>query len=161
MINNSNSPAPKVVRADDEDRWIDIHDHDLMVSLGMQQPFYEGRDPSVWSKTPDEKEKLRVLKDRCTTILPRPWPHVEPRVPFYGKLIVRIRPSNKFKFLDKHKNEQKKTYFSHKNVCISDIPNILAQYYVWKDKARQTLVISYIWNGKTYSYNELPNSRWK
>ena len=59
MINNSNSPAPRlVVKADDVDRWIDIHDHDLMVSLGMQQPYYEGRDPSVWEKSLEEKAKL-------------------------------------------------------------------------------------------------------
>lgn len=162
MINNSNQPASRpVVKADDEDRWIDVHDHDLMVSLGMQQPYYEGRDPSVWEKTPEEKAKLAFLKSRCTTILPRQWPSTEKRSPFSAKLIVRVRPSNKFKTIDKHGNEHKKTYFSHKNVCLSDIPSILAKYYVWKNKARQTLVISYTWNGKTYSYNELPNIRWK
>lgn len=162
MINNSNSPAlSPVVKADDVDRWIDIHDHDLMVSLGMQQPYYEGRDPSVWEKSLEEKAKLAVMKSRCSTILPSSWPYIPKRSPFSGKLIVRIRPSNKFKFVDKHGNEQKKTYFSHKNVCLSDIPNVLAQYYVWKDKARQTLVISYTWNGKTYSANELPDIRWK
>lgn len=162
MTNNQIKPArrqwPKV---DDEDRWIDVHDHALMVFLGMQQPYYEGRDPSVWTKTPEEKARLKVMKSRCTTILPRQWPWTEPRSPFSAKLIVRIRPSNKFKFVDEHGNEQKKTYFAHKNVCLSDIPNILAQYYVWKDKARQTLVISYTWNGKTYSADELPNIRWK
>lgn len=162
MINNSSKPALKQLpKADDEDRWIDIHNHDLMVFLGLQQPYYEGRDPSVWSKTPEEKEKLRILKSRCATILPRQWPFTAPRSPFLANLIVRVRPSNKFKTIDKHGNEHKKTYFSHKNVCLSDIPNILAKYYVWKDKARQTLVISYTWNGKTYSYNELPNVRWK
>lgn len=161
MNNNSNLPVKTIVKADDEDRWIDVHDHTLMVSLGMQQPYYEGRDPSVWTKTLEEKAKLAVLKSRCTTILPRQWPHIPPRSRFSGKLIVRIRPSNKFKFVDKHGNEQKKTYFSHVNVCESDIPEILAKYYVWKDKARQTLVISYTWNGKTYAHNELPNIRWK
>ena len=152
------NPLPK---GDDEDRWVDVHNHELMVFLGMHNPYYGGRDPKVWSKTTAERKLLKQLKARCTTILPNGWPHTEPRSKFSGNLIVRIRPSNKFKFKDKHGNEQKKTYFSHQNVCETDIPNILAKYYVWKDKARQTLVISYIWNGKTYSYNELPNIRWK
>ena len=152
------NPLPK---GDDEDRWVDVNNHELMVFLGMRQPLYEGRNPSVWEKTDAEKKLLVKLKSRCSTILPKGWPHSEPRSRFFSTLIVRIRPSNKFKFKDKHGNEQKKTYFSHKNVCESDIPNILGKYYVWKDKARQTLVISYEWNGKTYSYNELPNTRWK
>lgn len=152
------NPLPK---GDDEERWVDVHNHELMVFLGMQQPSYEGRDPSVWSKTPAERKQLAQLKSRCTTILPNGWPADEPRLHFYSNLIVRIRPSNKFKFRDKHGNEQKKTYFSHKNVCLSDIQNVLSKYYVWKDKARQSLVISYVWNGKTYSPNELPNIRWK
>ena len=152
------NPLPK---GDDEDRWVDVHNHALMVYLGIRQPLYEGRDPKVWTKTKEEKRLLKQLKGRCTTILPSGWPGETPRSRFFSKLIVRIRPSNKFKFKDKHGNEQKKTYFSHKNVCETDIPNILAKYYVWKDKARQTLVISYTWNGKTYSANELPNIRWK
>lgn len=158
LRNELPNPLPK---GDDEERWIDVHDHDLMVALGMQQPYYEGRDPKVWEKTEKERELLKQMKARCTTILPRQWPYIEARSPFSAKLIVRIRPSNKFKFKDRHGIEQKKTYFSHKNVCESDISNILAKYYVWKDKARQSLVISYEWNGKTYSPNELPNIRWK
>ncbi len=145
----------------EEDEWVDVHNHALMVALGMRQPLYEGRDPKVWTKTKEEKKLLKQLKARCTTILPNGWPGEPTRSRFFSKLIVRIRPSNKFKFKDKHGNEQKKTYFSHKNVCESDIPDILAKYYVWKDKARQTLVISYEWNGKTYAANELPNIRWK
>ena len=145
----------------EDDIWVDVHDHDLMVELGLRNPFYKGRDPKVWSKTAAEKKLLKQLKYRCTTILPKGWPGSPVRSHFFSDLIVRIRPSNKFKFKDKHGNEQKKTYFSHKNVCESDIPNILAKYYVWKDKARQTLVISYVWNGKTYLSNELPNIRRK
>lgn len=156
-MNNSKKTLPIV----EEVEWIDVHDHDLMVSLGMRQPLYEGRDPKVWEKTKKEKEMLKAMKARCTTILPRQWPYAPSRSPFFSKLIVRIRPSNKFKFTDKHGNEQKKTYFSHKNVCESDIPYILAKYYVFKDKAHQSLVISYTWNGKTYSFGELPNTRWK
>ena len=141
--------------------WVDVHDRELMIFLGIHPPYYEGRDPSVWEKTKREKDLLRQMKAKCTTILPRQWPYIEARSPFFSKLIVRIRPSNKFKFKDKHGNEQKKTYFSHINVCESDIPDILAKYYVWKDKARQSLVISYEWNGKTYTSNELPNIRRK
>jgi hypothetical protein len=144
-----------------EEEWIDVHNHALMVYLGMQPPHYKGRDTKVWTKTEKEKELLKQMKARCNTILPRQWPYAEPRSTFFSKLIVRIRPSNKFKFKDKHGNEQKKTYFSHKNVCESDIPAILAKYYVWKDKARQSLVISYEWNGKAYAPNELPNIRRK
>ena len=152
------NPLPK---GDDEERWVDVHNHELMVYLGVRNPFYKGRDPKVWEKTKEERKQLEQLKARCTTILPKGWPAEEPRSQFSFDLIVRIRPSNKFKFKDKHGNDQKKTYFSHKNVCLSDIPNILAKYYVWKDKSRQTLVISYTWNGKTYAPNELPNVRWK
>ena len=152
------NPLPK---GDDEERWVDVHNHELMVFLGCRPPFYEGRDPKVWEKTEAEKKLLKQMKARCTTILPNGWPYTEPRSQFSFDLIVRIRPSNKFKFTDKHGNVQKKTYFSHKNICLNDIPNILGKYYVWKDKARQSLVISYTWNGKTYAPNELPNVRWK
>ena len=158
LQNRLPNPLPK---GDDEDRWVDVHNHELMVFLGCRPDFYEGRDPKVWEKTDAERKLLQQMKARCTTILPTGWPWTSPRSRFSAKLIVRIRPSNKFKFKDKHGNEQKKTYFSHKNVCETDIPNILEKYYVWKDKARQTLVISYEWNGKTYAPNELPNIRWK
>lgn len=161
-MNNLQNVLPNPLpEGGDEERWVDVHNHALMVYLGMRQPLYEGRDPKVWTKTKEEKKLLKQLKARCTTILPKGWPGEAPRSRFFSKLIVRVRPSNKFKFKDKHGNEQKKTYFAHKNVCESDIPNILAKYYVWKDKARQTLVISYEWNGKTYAANELPNIRWK
>jgi len=158
-MNNLQNDSLLAEKAKEE--WVDVHDRELMIYLGIQPPYYEGRDPSVWEKTKKEKELLKTLKSRCTNILPRQWPYTEPRSSFFSKLIVRIRPSNKFKFIDKRGNEQKKTYFAHKNVCESDIPNILAKYYVWKDKARQTLVISYEWNGKTYFPNELPNIRRK
>lgn len=161
-MNNLQKGLPNSLpKGDDEERWVDVHNHELMVFLGMRQPLYRGRDSRVWTKTKEERKLLEQLKARCTTILPTGWPYTEPRSHFYSDLIVRIRPSNKFKFKDKHGNEQKKTYFSHKNVCLSDIRNILDKYYVWKDKARQTLVISYVWNGKTYAPNELPNVRWK
>jgi hypothetical protein len=153
------NPLPK---GDDEDRWVDVHNHELMVYLGIHKPYYVGRDPKVWTKTDAERKQLAQLKARCTTILPSGWPGDKPRSKFSFDLIVRVRPSNKYKFVDKHGNTQKKTYFSHKNVCLTDIPNILAKYYVWKkDEGRQSLVISYTWNGKTYSPNELPNVRWK
>jgi len=159
LQNELPNPLPK---GDDEERWVDIHNHPLMVYLGIQQPSYEGRDPKVWNKTDAEKKLLKQLKDRCTTILPNGWPCTTPRSNFSFNLIVRIRPSNKFKFTDKHGNVQKKTYFSHKKVNWNDIPNILSRYYVWKkDEGRQSLVISYTWNGKTYAPNELPNIRWK
>lgn len=154
-MNNSIVTAAQV-RADDEDRWIDVHNHDLMVGLGMRQPLYRGRSLSVWEKTPEERKQLEQLKARCTTILPRQWPYTKTRKPFYAKLIVKVRPTNKYKFVDKHGNTQKKTTFSHKSVCVSDITSILSKYYVWKDKARQSIVISYNWNGKEYAPNELP-----
>ena len=157
-MNDLQNVLPK---GDDEDRWVDVHNHELMVFLGCRQPLADERDPKVWSKTAAERKLLKQLKGRCTTILPNGWPGEPSRSRFSFDLIVRVRPSNKFKFVDKHGNAQKKTYFSHKNVCETDIPNILAKYYVWKDKARQSLVISYTWNGKTYSPNELPNIRRK
>ena len=161
-MNNLQNELPNPLpEGDDVERWVDVHNHSLMVYLGCRQPIYVGRDPKLWKKTSKEKELLKQMKSRCTTILPRQWPYTEKRSIFSAKLIVRIRPSNKFKFKDKNGNNQKKTYFSHPNICESDIPNILAKYYVWKEKARQSLVISYEWNGKKYSPNELPNTRWK
>ena len=138
LQNELPNPLPK---GDDEDRWVDVHNHELMVFLGCRQPFYKGRTSSVWEKTDAEKKLLKQLKGRCTTILPKGWPGEAPRSRFSFDLIVRVRPSNKFKFTDKHGNVQKKTYFSHKHVCESDIPFILAKFFVWKDKARQSLVI--------------------
>lgn len=160
-MNNLKNELPLQVN-EEEDVWVDVHDHELMVSLGIHLPYYKGRDSKVWEKTSKEKELLKQMKARCNNTMPKSWGLFNPnRYPFYSKLIVRIRPSNKFKFKDKHGNEQKKTYFSHKNVCVSDIPNILSKYYVWKDKSRQSLVISYYWNGKTYRPEELPYIGWK
>lgn len=41
---------------------IDVNDDNLMVELGMRPPLLTPRDPSVWTKTKQEKVKLRALR---------------------------------------------------------------------------------------------------
>lgn len=41
-----------------ETSWVDVHNSDLMISLGIHPKYATPRDPSVWTKTPKEKALL-------------------------------------------------------------------------------------------------------
>ena len=47
-----------------DENWVDVHDDELMVSLGIRYPKAKPRDPSVWNKTDEEKILLRKLRTK-------------------------------------------------------------------------------------------------
>ena len=50
-----------------ETSWVDVHDSDLMISLGIHPKYATPRDPSIWTKTP--KEKALLAKCRHQSII--------------------------------------------------------------------------------------------
>lgn len=137
---------PRFERNIDELR-IDVTDDALMVAEGLRAPNREPRDPSVWSKTLEEKAKLRVLRN--TKYKFGRWPAPTKVISMSGKLIVYTNgvQTGYNKVL---KRSIYKTTFSHE--CImSDIPYLLSKY-----KTDRSAVLKYQWNGTTYSPDSLP-----
>lgn len=113
-----------------------INDDAWMVAEGLRSPMRQPRDPSVWSKTPTEREqvrKLRHIKYRIT----RGSVGTRKHIPVYLKLIVQVRGLEK-------------TTFSLE-CWQADIPSVLGRF-----RERGGEIIKYQWNGKTYAPNEVP-----
>lgn len=128
--------------------WVDVHDDELMVSLGIHLPNVTPRDPEVWTKTNKEKNLLRKLRNKFKNVYMSGSITRQKPIPFHGKLIVRIKPDKRFVSIDKNGNHNMKTTFSYDNVCQSEIPTILSKF--------SGLIIYYTYFGKEYKYNELP-----
>lgn len=134
------------VEEERDERWIDVHDDDVMREMGFFRPFdQKPRDPSVWTKTPYERRMLKKMKH--TT--PKGDSHLNnvpiKHIPVRAKLIIQLKKNKKF---------DKTTYSTE---CWQhEIPFILENYQVdGKDRAIN-LVRWYNWNGKKYLPNELP-----
>lgn len=149
-----------------ETDWVNVHDDELMVSLGFRQPPLTPRDPNVWTKTDAEKKRLANLKARIKGKFRAQWGYTAPEIPVYGKLIVYIKKDPKYTIIDpKTKKKVFKTTFSYK--CgQSRIPRILATFNqvkinkITNTPVKSTLVTKYCWNGRTYSPSELPYWAW-
>lgn len=131
----------------EEDRWINVHDDDVMRAMGFTRPHIQSpRDPSVWTKSSYEKKLLKKVRNTCKN--KDMHFHTAPfkTIPVKGKLIVNL-----------HKNKVfGKTTYSFE--CMQhNIPAILAEFGV---KTRSGLievqVRSYYWNGRTYTADNLP-----
>lgn len=145
----------KKIKKQREVKPVDVYNDAEMVALGLRLPKYPGRDKSIWSKTAKEKALLKKMKRSCTTKLNRGWGAPPKSIPIPGKLIVRIKPSDKFTMVTKEGKVLKKTTYSHE--CIqSDIPRILSRYVEGNNNAFHSIVINYSWNGKTYNPKEVP-----
>lgn len=115
----------------EENRWVDIHDDNVMREMGLLRPFEQSpRDKSVWTKTPYEKRILSTISRKGGGHF-HSVPSKFKRVP--GKLVIYLKKNNKFP----------KTTYS-RECWESDIPNILSKYPVAK----------YSWNNKTYTINK-------
>lgn len=141
------SPKNKAIQQE-EDRWINVHDDNVMREMGFFRPFNQSpRDESVWTKTPNERRLLRAVKHSCKDedMHFHATPHKFIKVP--GKLIIQLRKNNVFP----------KTTYSTK-CWQSDIPEILSRYVINNKRLNisESAVLKYTWNGKTYNYNELP-----
>lgn len=120
-------PARKIVT-------INVHDDSKMIELGIRNKVWEGRDPSVWSKTNKEKAKLKKVhnhKHMHTGVASKKV------IPVFAKLII---------WLKKNKEFANTTY--SKECWQHEIPSKLAFY--------GDLVSKYQYNGKIYRSDELP-----
>lgn len=112
----------------DDDAW--------MVAEGLRPPTRQPRDPSVWSKTPAEREQVRKLKHLEYRIT-RGSTGGKRHIPVYLKLIVQVRGLEKATFSLK--------------CWQNDIPDVLSRF-----RSRGGEIIKYQWNGRTYQPNEVP-----
>lgn len=146
-MKKENTKSPKKGNpVEEEDRWIDVHDDDVMRSHGLWRPYNQSpRDPSVWTKTPNERRLLKKLRhsfkgDKHFHVAPRKIIRVR------AKLIINLYKNKRF---------SKTTYSTE---CWQhEIPEILAKYRVIDRNGFSTSVVrKYVWNGKTYNPNDLP-----
>ena len=118
-----------------EDIWVDIHNDDVMRSMGFMRPLPQApRDESVWTKTPTERRILKTLKHSYKKDMHF---HTPPRkfIKVPGKLVVYLKKNKKFS----------KPVYSY-DCWQSDIPSILSKFY--------GIISKYSWNGRTCK--ELP-----
>lgn len=143
---NTKSPS-KAVQRKEEDRWIDVHNDDVMREMGFFRPFNQApRDKSVWTKTPNERRLLRELRHSVKRDM-----HIHSipikRIPVRAKLIIQLKKNKKF---------PKTTYSTE---CWQhEIGDILMQYF-WRNNKTgyaENLVLKYSFNGRTYGPNERP-----
>lgn len=125
-----------------EIEWIDVHDDDLMVKLGIRNPNITPRDPSVWTKTQKEKKLLKKLRN----IYKNANLGAKRSTDSHGYLLVYIKPDikNAIKVINGIPNKGTiKTTFSF--LCnkynIKDILN---------DMSKKYSVVKYRWNGHDY-----------
>lgn len=148
-MKKENTKSPKKGNPEEkDDRWIDVHDDDVMREMGLFRPFdLTPRDESVWTKTPQEKRMLKKVRRSCKNKdmhfhdVPKKVKKVR------CKLIIN---------LFKNKHFSKTTYSTE---CWQhEIPTILAKYHVTDRKTgySKSIVRKYSWNGKTYNPTDLP-----
>lgn len=144
---NSKSPKNKAIQQE-EDRWINVHNDDVMREMGFLRPFPQApRYESVWRKTPNERRLLRnvkhVGKGEDMHFHSVPYKHIHVR----AKLIIQLKKNKKY---------PNTTYSTE--CWMSNIPDILAKYQVTNPKTKysESAVARYSFNGKIYAPNELP-----
>lgn len=132
---------------------VDVYNDVEMVNLGIRVRKYEGRDPKIWTKSFMEKKDSKFVKANLKHHFEGSnWPAPKKITPVYGKLIVTIKPNDRFKAINKKGKNIFKTVFSHE--CYQhNISSILNKYVDDKSKC---LVVKYYWNGKTYRPGVLP-----
>lgn len=145
-MKEENVKSPIKATQGDEDRWVDVHDGALMVELGIYPCLATPRDPSVWSKSRQEKKILRTL--RCTH---KGKMHLStsPRevIPVRAKLIVQLKKNKRF------------PYTTYSTICgMHQIGDVLNFFRQWdrQNGMMVSIVAKYTFNGKTYKPNERP-----
>lgn len=143
-MKEKNFKRPNKAAQNEEDFWVDVHDDDLMVELGIRPPKLAPKDPSVWTKTSNEKRLLKAVRTRRDVRISIGSPKT---IPIRSKLII---------FLKKNKKYPHTTYSTE---CWQhEVGYILNRYWVIDRKTNfvEPLVAKYIYNGKTYQPNERP-----
>jgi hypothetical protein len=145
-MKEENVKSPIKAAQGDEDRWVDVHDEALIVELGIHPRPVTPRDPSVWTKSKQEKKILRTL--RCAH---KGKMHlgISPRkvIPVRAKLIVQLKKNKQF------------PHTTYSTVCgMHQIGDVLNFFHQWdcQNKIMVNVVAKYTFNGKTYAPNERP-----
>ena len=132
--------------SNDINGWVDVHDSELMIELGMHPNYLPSKDPSVWTKSKKEKELVKALKSAHKGEI-----HFgsipNKSIPVRAKLIIQLKKNKKF------------PNTTYSTICnMNQIDNILSNYCQNNPKTNITvsLVAKYTYNGKTYEPNERP-----
>lgn len=143
--NKSKSPKSKAIQ-NEEDRWIDVHNDDVMREMGLWRPYNQApRDPSVWTKTPNERRQLQAIKHRNRNEDGHFHDCPPKRTTVCARMIVQLKRNDKF---------GKTTYsFECLNTHIRDI---LSNFVVNENGVAVSVVAKYSYNGRTYAPNQLP-----
>ncbi len=117
--------------------YLDLKNEELCIYLGIHPRNATPRDPSVWTKTPKEKQELKKLRlrhkhDKMFGSIPE-----EATIPVYDKLILYIKKGPTYSI----------------KCGQSDIKHILNKYGL-------NNILKYSWNGKTYKPGVLPFWYW-
>lgn len=143
-----------------ETTFVDIRDKELMISLGIHPRDAAPRDPSVWTKTPEQKKAMkrnrRKYKNFRFSKAAGPIKHI----PIYDKLIVHIKADPLYAQYKNangspHTGTIKTTHTFH--CAQSDIPFILSNFV---DSKGNNIVTHYHWNHKKYEPTVLPFWYW-
>lgn len=149
-MKNESTKSPKKQGNPDgkDDRWIDVHDDDVMRAMGLWRPYNQKpRDPSVWTKTPAERRLLKKLRHTWKGLDMHFHSVPRKRGVVRAKLIIQLLRNNIFP----------KTTYSQE-CWNTEVGDILRKFMVTDPKTgyEESAVAKYSFNGKTYGPKELP-----
>lgn len=129
----------------EEKKPVDVANDDQMVALKLRNPKVSQRDPSVWSKTEEEKKSLKYFRGLFNFNTSN-WAAPRYKIGTPSKLIVFLKG---FKRVEKGEPRPKSTVT---HICVnSEVEDILSSY-----KKQNLEIVKYVWQGKTYRANEVP-----
>lgn len=137
----------KKSNSSEENRWINVHDDNVMREMGFLRPFVQSlRDKSVWEKSAYDRKMLKKFRNSGRNIDMHFHTIPQKVIKVRCNLIINLRKNKKF---------NKTTYsiecWQH------EIPFILSKFSVKNKSGNDVNIIrKYSWNGKTYNPNELP-----
>lgn len=141
------SPKNKAIQKE-EDRWIDVHDDNVMREMGLWRPYNQTpRDKSVWTKTPNERRLLKKYRHTWKGLDMHFHSAPRKRGVVRAKLIVQLLRNNIF---------PKTTYSTE---CLNtEISEFLSRFRVYDQNTgiTESAVAKYSYNGRTYAPNEIP-----
>lgn len=125
-----------------ESTWINVHDDELMIKIGIRPRHATSRDLSIWTKTPKEKKILKSLRGGKKMHFGIAY---RKSTPIYDRMIIYLKNNKKF------------PNTTYSIVCgLHQIGDVINHFYEIKNKIPVNVVSKYTFNGKTYSANERP-----
>lgn len=145
MKQKLNENPSKVVQHEN-DCWIDVHNDEQLVSLGIRPANLIPKDLKMWTKTSSERAILKSLRHSNKRRMH--FNSIPPKfIPVRGKLVIYLKKNNTYP-----NTTYSTTCWQH------EISSILSKYYQMDNtnKFEIPLVSKYSYNGKTYLANERP-----